>query len=124
MKTATSKTPTFSKVFCAALFTVAAGISAVAHAGDYSETLVTTTAEGLRTTSVAYSDLDLSAPDAQKVLKRRLSRAAQKVCGSPSRDDNAGSLAQAFENRQCADNAIATAMRDIAESDVVTVASR
>lgn len=124
MKTAFNKTPTFSKVFCAALFTVAAGISAVAHAGDYSETLVTTTAEGLRTTSVVYSDLDLSAPDAQKVLKRRLNRAALKVCGSPSRHDTAGSLARAFENRQCADNAVATALRDISERGVVMVAAR
>ena len=124
MKTATSKTPFFSKVFCAALFTVAAGVSAVAHAGDYNETLVTTTSEGLRTTSVAYSDLDLNAADGQMVLKRRLSRAALKVCGSPSRHDNAGSLSQAFENRQCADNAVATALRDISEIGVVTIASR
>ena len=124
MKTTISKTPTFSKVFCAALFTIAAGVSAVASAGDYSETRVTTSAEGFRTTTVDYADLDLSAADAQKVLKRRLNRAALKVCGSPSRRFTAGSLAQAFENRECADNAVATAMRDIAGRDAVTVAAR
>jgi UrcA family protein len=124
MKTTFFRTPTFSKVFCAALFTVAAGVSAVANAADYNETRVTTTAEGFRTTSVTYADLDLGTADAQKVLKRRLKRAALKVCGSPSHRFTAGSLAQAFENRECADNAVATAMRDIAEKDFVTVAAR
>ena len=121
MKTTISRTPTFSKVFCAALFTVAAGVSAVASASDYSETLVTTTAEGLRTTSVSYADLDLNAADAQEALERRLSRAARKVCGSPYRA-TAGSMSQASENRQCADNAVAAAMRDISESDVAIAA--
>jgi len=121
MKTATLKTPFFSKVFCAALFTVAAGMSAVANAGDYNETLVTVTAEGLRTTSVSYADLDLSAADAQEALERRLSRAARKVCGSPYRAAT-GSLSQAYDNKQCADNAVATAMRDISKSDVAIAA--
>jgi UrcA family protein len=122
MKTATSKTPFFSKVFCAALFTVAAGVSAVAHAGDYNETLVTTTSEGLRTTSVSYADLDLSAPDAREVLERRLTQAARKVCGSPYRAAT-GSMSQASENKQCANNAVAAAMRDISEGDIA-IASR
>ena len=121
MKAAISKTPSFSKIFCAALFTVAAGVSAVASAGDYGETLVTTTLEGLRTTSVSYADLDLSAADAREALERRLSRAARKVCGSPYRVTT-GSLSQAFENKQCADNAVAAAMRDISESDVAIAA--
>jgi UrcA family protein len=121
MKTATSKTPFFSKVFCAALFTVAAGVSAVASAGDYSETLVTTTSEGLRTTSVSYADLNLSAADAREALEFRLSHAARKVCGSPYRSD-VSSLAQAVENKQCANNAVAAAMRDISERDVAIAA--
>ena len=121
MKTATSKTPFFSKVFCAALFTVAAGVSAVAHAGDYSETRVTTTSEGLRTTSVSYADLDMAAADSREALERRLSRAALKVCGSPFRA-TAGSLSQAVQNKKCSDNAVAAAMREMSASDVTVTA--
>ena len=121
MKTAISKTPTFSKVLCAALFTVAAGVSAVASAGDYSETVVTTTSEGLRTTSVSYADLNLNSVDAREAMERRLSRAARKVCGSPYRATT-GSLSQASENKQCANDAVAAAMRDISESDVAIAA--
>jgi UrcA family protein len=122
MKIAILKTPFFSKVFCAALFTVAAGVSAVANAGDYGETLVTTTAEGLRTTSISYADLDLNTADAREALEFRLSHAARKVCGSPYRSD-VSSLAQAVENKQCANNAVAAAMRDISAGDVA-IASR
>jgi UrcA family protein len=121
MKTVISKTPLFSKVLCAALFTVAAGVSAVASAADYGETLVTTTAEGFRTTAVSYTDLDLSTAKAREALDRRLTRAARKVCGSPFRAST-GSLPQAFENKQCADNAVAAAMRDISENDVAIAA--
>ena len=121
MKTVISKTPLFSKVLCAALFTVSAGVSAVASAGDYSETLVTTTAEGFRTTAVSYADLDLSTAKAREALEHRLTRAARNVCGSPFRAST-GSLSQAFENKQCADNAVAAAMRDISESDVAIAA--
>lgn len=117
MKTANTKKSSVSKIFCAAVLGVAASVSVAASAGDYSETRVTTSAEGLRTTSVSYVDLDLSSAQARDTLERRLTRAALKVCGSPYRG-TAGSLAQAVENQSCSDNAVAEAMRSISATQV------
>lgn len=95
-----------------ALFAVAASLSVIATAGSDSATQVTTTAEGLRTTTVSYADLDLGSAEAQDTLHRRFRRAALKVCGSPNRN-TAGSLAQAEKNRDCAQNVVAEGMRTI-----------
>ena len=122
MKTATIKKSSVSKILCAVVLGVAASVSVATSAADYSETLVTTSAEGLRTTSVSYTDLDLNSVEARDILNRRLERAAIKVCGSPYRL-TAGSLAQAAENRNCADSAVAEAMRSISETQVA-VATR
>lgn len=122
MKTATIKKSSVSKILCAAVLGVAASVSVAASAADYGETRVTTSAEGLRTTTVSIADLDLNSVDARDTLHRRLEMAALKVCGSPYRG-TAGSLAQAVENKNCADSAVAEALRSISETEVA-VATR
>ena len=121
MKTAITKKSSVSKTFCAALLGVAASASVAVSAADYSQTHVTTSTEGLRTTTVSYADLDLSSAEAQETLRRRLSRAALKVCGSPNLRIT-GSLARAAENQNCSDNAVAEAMRSIAATEVAVAA--
>jgi UrcA family protein len=117
MNTSTGKNSSVSILMAAAVFAVAASVSVAASAGNYSETRVTTSAEGLRTTTVSYADLDLNSVTARETLQHRLSRAALKVCGSPYRA-TAGSLAQAAQNRSCSDNAVAEAMRTISVSQM------
>lgn len=109
-----------SKTICAAVIGVTAGMSGMAMAGSYNETVVTTTAKGLRTATVSYADLDLNTASAQQTLHFRISNAAEKVCGSVDRA-RAGSLAQATENRSCYNNAMNAAMRDISNGQVAVV---
>ncbi len=101
-----------------ALFAFAASLSVIATAGNDSASRVTITAEGLRTTTVSYADLDLGSAEAQDTLHRRFRRAALKVCGSPNRS-TAGSLAQAAENRDCAENVVAQGMRTISTRQAI-----
>ena len=117
MKAATIKKSSVSKAICAAVFAVAASVSFAASAGDYSEVHVTSSAEGLRTTTVSYADLDLSSVEAQETLRLRLNRAALKVCGSPHLRI-AGSLARAAQNQSCSDKAVAEAMHAISASQM------
>ena len=76
------KTTSISKVVFSAVIAVAASLSTGAMAERYSETHVSTTAEGLRTVTVSYSDLDLSDPRGQETLERCISKAALTLCGS------------------------------------------
>jgi len=111
-----------TKTICGVVFALTASASLVATAGDYSETRITTSAEGIRTATVSYDDLDLSNAHGREVLQNRISAAAHKVCGSANRS-NAGSLAQASKNRNCYNGAMNDAMRSLSEGQVA-VASR
>jgi UrcA family protein len=109
-----------TKTICAAVFTITAGMSGMAMADSYNETVVTTSAEGFRTTTVSYADLDLNNTDAREILHFRISHAAEKVCGSVNRN-LAGSLAQAGKNRSCHNNAMDEAMHSISNGQIAVV---
>ena len=114
------KTTSFSKVIFSAVIGFAAGISTTVMADGYGETHITTTAEGLRTTTVSYADLDLTDPKGKEVLNFRLRRAARDVCGSPDIRE-AGSIRQAHENKTCFHHAVANAEQQASASQVVVV---
>lgn len=109
-----------TKTICAAVFGITAGMSGMAMAGSYNETVVTTSPEGLRTATVSYADLDLNNVSARESLRFRISSAAEKVCGSKDRK-LAGSLAQASKNRSCYNSAMDEAMRSISNGQVAVV---
>lgn len=120
------KNSTISKVLFTAAVGIAASASVMANPAFetetiYGETVVTTTAEGLRTATVSYADLDLNTSKAQEILHYRLSYAAHKVCGSSNRSD-AGSLAQASKNRSCYNSAMDEAMSGISNGQIAIVA--
>ncbi|MFT5711162.1 MAG: UrcA family protein [Halioglobus sp.] len=111
-----------TKTICAVVFGITAGMSGMAMAGSTNETVVTTSAEGFRTATVSYADLDLNNASARKSLHYRISSAAEKVCGSVNRS-SAGSLAQTSKNRSCYNNAMDQAMRSLSDGQA-TVVSR
>ncbi len=120
------KNSTITKVLFTAAISIAASASVMANPAfqtetSYGETVVTTTAEGLRTATVSYEDLDLNSAKAQETLHYRLSYAAHKVCGSSDRSD-AGSLAQASRNRSCYNSAMDEAMSNVSNGQVAIVA--
>ena len=119
------KNSTISKVLCTAVIGLAASASVMANPAitsetSYGETVVTTSAEGLRTATVSYADLDLNTDKARETLHYRLSYAAHKVCGSTERSD-AGSLAQASKNRSCYNDAMDEAMSNVSNGQVAIV---
>ena len=116
------KNSSISKILCGAVFSIASVVSMAASAGGYSETIVTTTAEGLRTTTVSYADLNMSDPKDKGILERRVRLAAQKVCGS-SDWRTAGSVRQASANKSCSQAAVAGAV-DMSASSQVALVSR
>jgi UrcA family protein len=115
------KTNTISKVLCGAVFAISAGLSMAVSAGNYSETVVTTSAEGLRTTTVSYADLDLASTQGKEALEHRVSKAAREVCGS-SHFREAGSVSRAVENKSCYENAMAQAMKKVSSPQVASIA--
>jgi len=119
------KNSTISKILGTAVIGLVASASVMANPAfntetSYGETVVTTTAEGLRTATVSYADLDLSTAKAQETLHYRLSYAAHKVCGSSDRSD-AGSLGQASKNRSCYNSAMDGAMSNISNGQIAIV---
>ena len=103
------KTSALTKIVGSAAFALVATVSMAANAGTYDETLVSTSAEGLRTITVPYEDLDLSNATGQETLAARISTAARRVCGTTDYRE-AGSLRQASDNKVCYQNAMAQAM--------------
>ena len=116
------KNSSISKVLCGAVISVAATLSMATSAADFSETVVTTTAEGLRTTTVSFADLDMDSADAQDTLHGRISVAARKVCGSSDRRV-VGSLRQSLENRACFKDAVAQGMSQAPSANQVATIS-
>lgn len=88
--------------------------------GSGSVTEVTTTAEGLRTVSVSYADLDLTDAEGQATLGARVSAAAREVCGSTDHRIT-GSLRIASQNKDCAERAIESARYQTGSSSVAVV---
>jgi UrcA family protein len=95
-------------------------MSGMAMAGSTNETVVTTSAEGFRTATVSYTDLDLNNAEARETLNFRISSAAKKVCGSADKS-LAGSLAQAAKNRSCYSSAVDQAMRTLSDGQIAIV---
>ncbi len=114
------KNSTMTKILCTAVFGVAASVSVMASADTYNETVVSTSAQGLRTATVSYADLDLNTAKARETLQYRISNAARKVCGSVDRS-HAGSLAQASKNRSCYNGAMNDAMSSLSNGQVAVV---
>ena len=114
------KTNTMSKVLCGAVFGVVSAVSMAVTAGDYSETIVSTSAEGLRTTTVSYADLDLVSTEGMATFEHRVSNAARKVCGS-THFREAGSLRRATENKSCYKSAVARAMEQVSSPQLAAI---
>ena len=70
------------------------------------------------TTSVAYSDLDLSRPAGVATLMKRLSQASDRVCGERPMSVRYGQLAPYL---RCRESAVANAVREI-DQPAVTLA--
>jgi UrcA family protein len=101
-------------VLCAA-----ASVSLFASADGYTETVILSKADGLRTAAVSYADLNLTSPTGRAVLQRRLSQAAELVCGSGNWRQ-AGSLQQSYENRKCQKRAVLEAMDHLAATQLAS----
>ena len=114
------KANTMSKVLCGAVIGMATAVSMAASAGNYSETFISTSAEGLRTTTVSYADLDLVSTEGRATLEHRVSKAAREVCGS-SNFREAGSLRRATENKSCYESAVARAMEQVSSPQLAAI---
>jgi UrcA family protein len=97
-----------------------AALSMTAAADSLNETTVTTSANGLRTATVSYADLDLTTADAQETLYYRLSGASRKVCGS-SDLRRTGSLKVAAENKACYESTLEQAMSETNDSQMASI---
>ena len=99
---------------------VAISAGTVAFADIWGDTHVSTTAEGLRTVSVSFADLDLNDAAGRAILDSRVREAAKEVCGS-SDYRITGSLRVASENKECAQRAIESARYQTGSSQVAVV---
>lgn len=113
------KTNVMTKAIFGAVFVMGTGLSMATSAGNYSETVVSTSAEGLREASVSLTDLNMADPKSQEIAYQRLSNAARKVCGTSQRR-GVVSLAQSAENTECYQDALADAMRQLNAGQVAS----
>lgn len=97
-----------------------AALSMTAAADSFNETTVTTSANGLRSATVSYADLDLTTAAAQETLYYRLSGASRKVCGS-SDIRRTGSLKVAAENKACYEITLEQAMSETHDSQMASI---
>lgn len=92
-------------------------ITSTAHAASVTEVRASAMTER-QSVVVAFDDLDLTSPKAQKTLHNRLSRAAKTVCGS--RDPHvAGGLTQALRNGECYNDALSRALAAVSRDMAV-----
>ena len=119
MKTTTSNTLRHTITAAAAVALMSAGS---AFADAWGDTHVTTTAEGVRSVTVSYADLDLNETEGRLTMEYRVRAAAREVCGSTDYRIT-GSLAQANQNKECAERAINAVSYNSGASEVA-VASR
>lgn len=89
------------------------GLATLCVAGGASAQSITevtaSQADGRTVATVRVRDLDLTSTSGQEALYRRLSAAAEKVCGS-ARPHEAGSVKRASRNGECQDVAVSRAM--------------
>jgi UrcA family protein len=85
---------------------LAAGIVAASVAGV---SAAATSATDAPSVIVHYADLDLATPQGAQTLYRRIAAAARKVCPNTDQRD----LAAVAQNRNCREQAIAGAVRDV-----------
>ena len=109
-----------SNVVCGLAFAVATSFAGTANAGSEEGSNVGVTSTGLRTVTVSYSDIDMADAKAQKVLHRRLSRAAERVCGS-SHIRDVGSLSRAAKNKECFEGAMSGALRHVSSAQLASI---
>jgi UrcA family protein len=90
----------------------------------HSITEVTATSLGQHSqVTVNVADLNLATPEGQQALHYRLSRAAEKVCGSANLR-RAGSAGQAARNGDCHEQALSRAVSEVmSQAGTATVAS-
>jgi len=110
----------FTKKLSVVTFGLVAALSMTAVADSVNETTITTSANGLRTATVSFADLDLTTAAAQETLYYRVSGAARKVCGS-SDVRRVGSVKIAAENKACYDTTLEQAMSDTHASQVASI---
>ena len=115
------KTYSILKVLPGAVFCLCAAVSLAASADRYSETYVSTAAQGLRTVTVSYADLNLTSTAGLETFQRRVSKAARHVCGSANLRE-AGSLRQVSEIKNCQERAMSEAMSQISSRQLASVA--
>ncbi len=92
-------------------------------------TILTAAALGLTATAslaqtsvvVHYADLDIASPEGQATLARRISRAADTVCGATNGVTDLGTQRA---QRNCSRQAQATAMKTLAEKAAPQFAAR
>ncbi len=99
---------------------IAAGAAMNVQAERYGETIVSTSAEGIRTATVEISDLNIATAAGFQTLGFRVQFAAEKVCG-PDDLRRAGSLQRARLNRECARAAYDEAMSQVGGSSLASV---
>ncbi len=109
-----------SKVMYGAAFTAAICLASATSVGSEQVSQVGVTSSGARTATVSYSDLDMTDAKAQRVLHRRLSRAAEQVCGSSYIRD-VGSLSRATKNKECFDVAMSNALRQVSNTQLAAL---
>jgi UrcA family protein len=119
MKINTNNTLRQTVTTAAAVALMGAG---AAFADAWGDTHVTTTADGVRSVAVSYSDLDLNDVEGRDTLEYRVRAAAREVCGSTDYRIT-GSLSQANQNKECAERAVNAASYNSGASEVA-VASR
>lgn len=112
-----------AKKLSLAVLGLTAGFAMTVQADRYGETLVSTSAEGVRTATIAVSDLDMSSSAGLEILAYRVQNAARMVCG-PSDYKRAGSLSQARYNRSCATSAFDDAMSQVHGTNLAAVTVR
>lgn len=115
------KTYSIYNALTRAIILAIVGVSLTANAGSYSETRVSTAADGLRSVSVSYADLNLASTAGRETLQQRISHAARRVCGSANLRQ-AGSLRQLSDNRKCQQRAIEKALKQMSERKFAAVA--
>ncbi len=117
------KTKSTAKKLSLAVVGLTAGLAMTVQAERYGETIVSTSAEGVRTATIVVGDLDLNSNPGLDTLTYRVQNAARMVCG-PSDFKRAGSLNQARYNRNCATAAFDDAMSQVHGNSMAAVMVR
>jgi UrcA family protein len=105
-------------VIATAMLGICAGAAMQASASETTEVFGAPMATKVATT-VTIADLNLNSAKGQEALHRRLSRAAEQLCG-PTDYRRAGGLAQVKRNRECAVRSLSRSLSKINETAVAS----